>query len=132
MPAMSLDGFQGVSRGNSTSARYQAGGRPESTESSLGRETQRNGVVELQVMSDQTDTICHGEAGESGTGSSALVEQQIPMALNTTEDLTVNLMEIVCLQANLNQAYKRVKSNKGAPGVDGMTVKELSIVPLLV
>jgi RNA-directed DNA polymerase len=125
MPAMSLEGFQGVSRGYSTSARYQAGGRPESTESSLGRETHRNGVVEMKVIGDQLDTICHGETGESGTGAGALVEQQIPMALNATEDLTVNLMERVCLRANLNQAYKRVKSNKGAPGIDGMTVKEL-------
>lgn len=122
---MPLDGLQGVSRGYSTSARYQAGGRPESTESSLGRETHRNGVVELKVIGDQLDTICHGETGESGTGTGALVEQQIPMVLNATEDLTVNLIEKVCLRANLNQAYKRVKSNKGAPGIDGMSVKEL-------
>ena len=26
---------------------------------------------------------------------------------------------------NLNQAYRRVKSNKGAPGVDGMTLRDL-------
>jgi RNA-directed DNA polymerase len=34
-------------------------------------------------------------------------------------------MEQVCEPANLNRAYARVKANKGAPGVDGMTVGKL-------
>jgi RNA-directed DNA polymerase len=34
-------------------------------------------------------------------------------------------MERVVEHDNLNQAYRRVKANKGAPGVDGMTVDEL-------
>src|ERR1700722_13935936 len=34
-------------------------------------------------------------------------------------------MEEVCERWDLNQALKRVKSNKGAPGVDGMTVHAL-------
>ncbi|CAH2799704.1 MAG: Retron-type RNA-directed DNA polymerase (EC [uncultured Paraburkholderia sp.] len=35
------------------------------------------------------------------------------------------LMEKVCERGNLRQALKRVKANKGAPGVDGMTVQAL-------
>jgi len=35
-------------------------------------------------------------------------------------------MEEVCQRDNLNRAYRRVKSNKGAPGVDGMTVQDLA------
>lgn len=35
------------------------------------------------------------------------------------------LMEEVCERKNLLRALKRVKSNKGAPGIDGMTVREL-------
>lgn len=31
-------------------------------------------------------------------------------------------MERICTSANLNQAYRRVKANKGAPGVDGVTI----------
>jgi group II intron reverse transcriptase/maturase len=38
---------------------------------------------------------------------------------------TDNLMEKILHKDNLNQAYKRVKSNKGAGGVDGMKVDEL-------
>ena len=34
-------------------------------------------------------------------------------------------MEEVAGSANLNQAYKRVKANKGSAGVDGMTVVDL-------
>ncbi len=36
------------------------------------------------------------------------------------------LMEEVCERENCLQAFKRVKSNKGSPGIDGMTVDELS------
>jgi RNA-directed DNA polymerase len=35
-------------------------------------------------------------------------------------------MEEVCQPDNLNAAYRRVKANKGAPGVDGMTIDDLS------
>lgn len=35
------------------------------------------------------------------------------------------LMEVVCDRDNLRAALKRVRSNKGSPGVDGMTVDEL-------
>jgi len=36
------------------------------------------------------------------------------------------LMEEVCERGNFWQAYKRVKANKGSPGIDGMKVGELS------
>jgi len=35
------------------------------------------------------------------------------------------LMEVVCERENCLQALKRVKSNKGSPGIDGMTVDQL-------
>ena len=38
---------------------------------------------------------------------------------------TDSLMEEVCQRDNLWQALKRVQANKGAPGVDGMTVHKL-------
>jgi RNA-directed DNA polymerase len=36
------------------------------------------------------------------------------------------LMELVCERQNLQAALKRVRKNKGSPGIDGMTVDELS------
>ncbi|MGA2373442.1 MAG: group II intron reverse transcriptase/maturase [Candidatus Korobacteraceae bacterium] len=36
------------------------------------------------------------------------------------------LMEEVCERENCLQAFKRVKSNKGSPGIDGMTVDDLT------
>lgn len=35
-----------------------------------------------------------------------------------------DLLERILSRDNLNKAYKRVKANKGAPGIDGMTVEE--------
>lgn len=49
-------------------------------------------------------------AGQRGIESPAIAEQ---------------LMEEVCGRGNCKQALKRVKANKGSPGVDGMTVDEL-------
>jgi RNA-directed DNA polymerase len=35
------------------------------------------------------------------------------------------MLERILHRDNLNQAYKRVKDNKGSPGIDGMTVEEM-------
>ena len=42
-----------------------------------------------------------------------------------TDYWTDNLLELILRKDNLNQAYKRVKSNKGTGGIDGMQVDEL-------
>jgi len=39
---------------------------------------------------------------------------------------TEELMEEICDPENLREAYKRVKANKGSPGVDGMRIEELA------
>ena len=52
-------------------------------------------------------------------------EQQIKKALFKDDALTKCLMEKICDRKNLNLAYKRVKANKGAPGIDGMTVDDM-------
>lgn len=35
-----------------------------------------------------------------------------------------HLLERILSQENMRKAWKRVKSNKGAPGIDGMSVRE--------
>ncbi len=49
------------------------------------------------------------------------------IALPETESPTkdVRIMEIVVTRQNMRRAYRRVVANKGAPGVDGMTVGQL-------
>ena len=54
-------------------------------------------------------------------------EQQVLKASTIDKTLTECLMERICESSNLNQAYKRVKANKGAAGIDGMTVDDLFI-----
>ena len=43
----------------------------------------------------------------------------------TEEKDGAELLEKVLDRENLNRAYKRVKANKGASGVDGMTVDDV-------
>ena len=51
----------------------------------------------------------------------------LPAADSTTESPTSSdrLMESICDPENLNTAMAKVIANGGAPGVDGMRVKEL-------
>ena len=43
----------------------------------------------------------------------------------TERPATDRLMEEVCERENVNKALRRVRSNQGAPGIDGMTVDQL-------
>lgn len=91
------------------------------------------GVKRQQGGADQGDlldealkaALRHGATGEGGTGPGACEEPQASAAWDHERALTRQLMEEVVGSANLNQAYKRVKANGGAAGVDGMEVTEL-------
>jgi RNA-directed DNA polymerase len=68
----------------------------------------------------------HGELGHSGTAAPSHGRRQAFTVFDQQRALTTNLMEQVCDPKNLVRAYRRVRSNKGTPGVDGMTVHELA------
>lgn len=70
------------------------------------------------------DSISHSNTGKSGTGTGMLEGQQSATAKQNSCSLATNLMEKVVNRSNLNQAYRRVKANKGSPGIDGMTVND--------
>jgi RNA-directed DNA polymerase len=77
-------------------------------------------------MSYQEKKLISQDAnGESVSRTVAHEAQQTSTALKEKRALTLNLMEMVCERENLNRAYKRVKGNKGAPGIDGMSIDEL-------
>jgi RNA-directed DNA polymerase len=67
----------------------------------------------------------HDATGNGGTEPGAAEVSQTPTAWDHERALTQHLMEAVINAGNLNRAYKRVKANGGAPGVDGMTVQAL-------
>jgi RNA-directed DNA polymerase len=79
-----------------------------------GTRPQMSGQLELPL--EARDEIPHGQrSGEVPTAARA-----------TGSSGRSDLMEHVVNRANLQCAFKRVKSNKGSPGSDGMTVDELS------
>jgi RNA-directed DNA polymerase len=63
-----------------------------------------------------------GEAPDQGVqeaeAATAMAEPESPAS-------TEHLMEAICDPANIEAALRAVVRNKGAPGVDGITVKQL-------
>ena len=63
-----------------------------------------------------------------GEAPRALGEGTEPSAANHASQspvVTEKLMEGILRTSNLQEAFKRVRANKGSPGIDGMTVEEV-------
>lgn len=68
----------------------------------------------------QRDSAEHEEYAGALTGT-GITENNI----TNTDRPEIGMLEEILSPMNLNQAYKRVKKNKGASGVDGMKVEDL-------
>ena len=84
------------------------------------------------ILTDETDAGRKAEMpedsrkGRGGTSPDTGRERQTSAAAEeTTRPETTMLLEEVLRRENLVKAYHRVRINKGAPGVDGMTVEAL-------
>ena len=51
--------------------------------------------------------------------------RQVVVASKRSEPITTHLMEEAVRRENLQRALRRVRANKGSPGVDGMTGEAL-------
>lgn len=91
----------------------------------MGMERQQGTNYQLDLFEGQGEVVRPIASGEGGTRPAALEEPQVSSVSEGGRALTATLMERICEPENLNRAYKKVKANRGAPGVDGMSVTEL-------
>lgn len=91
----------------------------------MDAERQQGTEYQLPLFREEEDSMRPGAGGDGGTGTSAREEPQTSTVSDRQRALPSNLMEEVCKRENLIRAYKRVKANRGAPGIDGMTVENV-------
>lgn len=79
-------------------------------------------------MKTETDanTVTHPEGQGQYPESQPVSVETTPASLSWTKAESTSLMERVVDPDNMQRAYRRVVTNKGAPGVDGMTVHQLA------
>lgn len=83
----------------------------------------KDGFKDRQLHMEDYLQMVPAEQGENAEG---FVYQRITENNDIITDFwTDNLLELILRTDNLNKAYKRVKSNKGKGGIDGMQVDEL-------
>lgn len=89
-------------------------------------EQQQGTEDQLSLFAGEAAFVRSFAGGKAGSRSAVAGERQASAASEGNRALATDaLMEKVCERENLNRAYRKVKSNRGAPGVDGMTVDEL-------
>ena len=108
-----------------TSRRPESFGTRKSDEDSMNDKRQQGEAKQMELFQSENASRPGGNS-EGGTGTEPHEEPQADTVSTKRRTLATGLMEKVCNDTNLLQAYKRVKANKGGPGVDGMTVYDLA------
>ena len=73
-------------------------------------------------MAENDIIINHVCNGESSTEAVAPEVHRVQAATNLPQNLAKELMTRIATPANLRAAFKAVKRNKGAPGIDKRTI----------
>ena len=76
-------------------------------------------------MVAKDSNIIHGSNGEGSTGAVDHEVHRVTSAVRIPQDLAKDVIEDVVKTTNLKSAFKAVKRNKGAPGIDKRTVNEV-------
>ena len=80
--------------------------------------TEQRLTEQLQLVFTAAEDAQSSVAGGDAESVVAKREPERPAVIDS-------LMEAVCERDNLKKALRRVKANKGSPGIDGMTVEQL-------
>lgn len=76
-------------------------------------------------MVAKDSNIIHGSNSEGSTGAVDHEVHRVTSAVRIPQDLAKDVIENVVKTANLKSAFKAVKRNKGAPGIDKRTINEV-------
>jgi RNA-directed DNA polymerase len=91
-------------------------------------ERQQGRTEQLSLFGAEEAVVRPSGGGEAGSWSVPAGERQAsPVSEGNRALVRDALMEKVCERENLNRAYRRVKTNRGSPGIDGMRVEELAL-----
>ena len=120
---MTREGCAGVSRRRSSRVNLVKG-RITTSEQQMGSSMR----VEQQISDEEPQgRVAPRPSGPAQPEREGMVRQQAASAQTKVQALaTQPWMERIVDRENLNDAYRRVTSNAGTPGVDGMTVDDLA------
>jgi hypothetical protein len=98
---------------------------PLQKEGVYGDANREPGLMSGKRQKNQNELAFMAETGSEAPTNDERAELLMAKREPESGDRTERLMEEVCEPENMRKALKRVQSNKGAPGIDGITVDEL-------
>lgn len=84
--------------------------------------------TDQKAEKDAEKRVAHAEDTERNSGEYALGALNCPRARGCSDPEAQELLEQIVASENMRNAWKRVKRNKGAPGVDGRTIHETGVL----